>query len=38
VLFCQQKAGGDGNGGAALVVPGAQAFLLYDSFGFPVCQ
>lgn len=30
----QQKAGGDEGG--ALVVPGAQAFLLYDSFGFPL--
>jgi len=36
MLPCQQKAGADDGG--ALVVPGAQAFLLYDSFGFPVCQ
>ena len=33
-LHWQQKAGGDSGG--ALVVPGAQAFLLYDSFGFPL--
>ena len=29
-----QKA--KGAEGGALVVPGAQAFLLYDSFGFPL--
>jgi alanyl-tRNA synthetase len=29
-----QKAGGAEGG--VLVVPGAQAFLLYDSFGFPL--
>ena len=34
MLLRRQKAGAD-NGGA-LVVPGAQAFLLYDSFGFPL--
>ncbi|KAF6257363.1 tRNA synthetases class II (A)-domain-containing protein [Scenedesmus sp. NREL 46B-D3] len=29
-------AGGSSNGGSGAVLPGADAFLLYDSFGFPL--
>lgn len=35
-MLARALAAGPSNGGSAPVLPGADAFLLYDSFGFPL--